>query len=73
MQQIQASSNAELLEGATDGKVKKARPNTRVGDFDGDRLIKANKAGLFVPGSDHNPYGSIPMDSDAWVGKVRPA
>lgn len=72
MQQIQASSNAELLEGATDGKVKKSRPNTRVGDFAGHAQIMANKAGLFVP-EEHNVYGSTPLHVDSQVGKVRPA
>lgn len=73
MQQIQASCNGELFEGATDGKVKKSRPNTRVGDYHGDALIMANKAGLSVPGAQQNPYGATPLTQDSGPGKVRPA
>lgn len=63
MQQIQASCNAELTEGMTDGKIKKVRPHTRVADFAGDEMIRRNKAGLYVHSSGGlNPYGATPLD-----------
>lgn len=73
MQQIQASCNAELFEGATDGKIKKVRPHTRVADFAGDAMIRDNKAGLFVPSSGaFNPYGPTPLDEQHYAPR-RPA
>lgn len=72
MQQINASCNEELFEGATDGKIKKVRPNTRVRDYPGNAMIVDNKAGLFVPGEGHNPYGSTPLDHQQYAPR-RPA
>jgi hypothetical protein len=40
------SENDSLLEGATDGKYRKARPNTTVQPGMGDQVVKANRAGL---------------------------
>jgi hypothetical protein len=40
------SENASLLEGATDGKYRKARPNTTVAPGMGDQLVKQDRSGL---------------------------
>ena len=40
------SMNADLREGATDGKYRKARPNTTVAPGMGDELVKQERATL---------------------------
>lgn len=40
------SENASLREGATDGKYRKARPNTTVTDTAGDAKMRANRGTL---------------------------
>lgn len=43
---ISRSQNAELNEGATDGKYRKVRPHTTVDPGMGDDLVRANRRGL---------------------------
>jgi hypothetical protein len=43
---ISRSQNAELLEGATDGKYRKVRPNTTVAPGTGESATLANRRGL---------------------------
>lgn len=43
---ISRSQNAELKEGATDGKYRKVRPNTTVAPGMGDQLMRANRQSL---------------------------
>lgn len=43
---ISRSQNAELNEGATDGKYRKVRPNTTVAQGQGDSLVRANRQSL---------------------------
>lgn len=40
------SENASLREGATDGKYKKRRPDTTVGDVAGDAKLRADRGTL---------------------------
>ena len=59
------SENAELLEGATDGKYRKARPNTTVIKGQGDQTVKANRAGL-------HPYWNYGFSNSEDPNKVNP-
>lgn len=43
---ISRSQNASLLEGATDGKYRKRRPDTEVVPGMGDEVMVANRASL---------------------------
>lgn len=43
---ISRSQNASLLEGATDGKYRKRRPDTEVIPAMGDSVVMANRASL---------------------------
>lgn len=43
---ISRSQNAELNEGATDGKYRKVRPHTTVAPGMGDELVRANRQSL---------------------------
>lgn len=60
------SQNAEMLEGATDGKYRKRRPNTVVAPAMGDQLVAKNRAGLHP----YMNYGFINSEEQA---KVNPA
>lgn len=40
------SQNADMMEGATDGKYRKRRPNTTVAPGMGDQTVANNRAGL---------------------------
>lgn len=40
------SPNASMAEGATDGKYRKARPNTEVATGMGEEIVRANRAAL---------------------------
>jgi hypothetical protein len=60
------SENAELLEGATDGKYRKRRPNTTVAQGQGDELVVKNRSGLHP----YMNYGFINSEEQA---KVNPA
>lgn len=55
------SMNADLREGATDGKYRKARPNTTVAPGMGDELVKQERATLHPFYS----YGFINSESPA--------
>ena len=43
---IVRSPNAEMHVGATDGKYRKARPNTTIAPGTGEDIVKANRAAL---------------------------
>lgn len=59
------SLKASLSEGSTDGKYRKARPNTEVATGMGEEIVKANRADL-------NPYWNYDfIDKEAPV-KVEP-
>ena len=61
------SMNADLREGATDGKYRKARPNTTVAPGMGDELVQAERATL-------NPfqnYGFINSETPDKVTNTR--
>ena len=60
------SVNAELNEGATDGKYRKRRPNTTVAAGMGDQDVVKNRAGLHP----YMNYGFINSEESA---KVNPA
>ena len=57
------SENAEMLEGSTDGKYRKRRPNTTVAAGMGDQLVQKNRAGLHP----YMNYGFINSEEDAKV------
>jgi len=59
---IARSMNAELREGTTDGKYRKARPNTLVVPGAGDELVAAERATL------HPYYGYGYINSEAPEG-----
>jgi hypothetical protein len=59
------SENAELLEGATDGKYRKRRPNTTVDAGMGDQLVVKNRAGL-------HPYMNYGFINSEEPAKVNP-
>ena len=60
------SENASLLEGATDGKYRKARPNTTVAVGMGDDLTKKNREGL-------HPYMNYDFINNEKSDKINPA
>ena len=57
------SENAELNEGATDGKYRKRRPNTTVAPGMGDQKVVQNRAGLHP----YMNYGAINSEEAATV------
>lgn len=59
------SENADMLEGATDGKYRKRRPNTTVAAGMGDEKVKANRAGL-------HPYMNYGFINSEEPNKVNP-
>ena len=59
------SENADMLEGATDGKYRKRRPNTTVAPGQGDQLTSKNRAGL-------NPYMNYGFINSEEPAKVNP-
>lgn len=59
------SKNNDLLEGATDGKYRKARPNTTVQPGMGDQTVKANREGL-------HPYWNYEFINTEAPNKVNP-
>jgi hypothetical protein len=59
------SENAELLEGATDGKYRKRRPNTTPAPGQGDQLVVKNRAGL-------HPYMNYGFVNSEEQSKVNP-
>ena len=63
---ISRSPNAELHEGATDGKYRKRRPNTTVAKGMGDQLVIKNRADL-------HPYWNYGFINSEEPSKVNPA
>ena len=59
------SENAELLEGATDGKYRKRRPNTTVAAGMGDEKMVQDRAGL-------HPYMNWGFINSEEPAKVNP-
>lgn len=59
------SENAELLNGATDGKYRKRRPNTTVAPGMGDELVQRNRDGL-------HPYMNYGFINSEEASKVNP-
>jgi hypothetical protein len=59
------SENADMLEGATDGKYRKRRPNTTVAPGQGDQLTSKNRAGL-------HPYMNYGFINSEEQSKVNP-
>ena len=59
------SENAELLEGATDGKYRKRRPNTTVAPGQGDQTVMQNRAGL-------HPYNNWGFVNSENPNKINP-
>lgn len=59
------SQNADMLEGATDGKYRKRRPNTTVAAGMGDELVVKNRAGL-------HPYMNWGFINSEEPNKVNP-
>jgi len=60
------SENASLLEGATDGKYRKRRPNTETVAGQGDELVVKNRASL-------HPYMNYGFINSEDSSKVNPA
>lgn len=60
------SQNADMLEGATDGKYRKRRPNTTVAQGMGDELVVKNRGGL-------HPYMNYGFLNSEEPNKVNPA
>ena len=59
------SENADMLEGATDGKYRKRRPNTTVAPGQGDQVTSKNRAGL-------HPYMNYGFINSEEASKVNP-
>jgi hypothetical protein len=59
------SQNADMLEGATDGKYRKRRPNTAVAAGMGDQTVVANRADL-------HPYNNWGFANSEAPNKVNP-
>lgn len=60
------SMSADMLEGATDGKYRKRRPNTTVAPGMGDQTVSKNRAGL-------HPYMNYGFVNSEESNKVNPA
>lgn len=58
---VSRSQNASLIEGATDGKYRKRRPDTEVQPGLGDHLVRRERAGLH-PGWN---YGFVNSEAPA--------
>jgi hypothetical protein len=59
------SQNADMFEGATDGKYRKRRPNTTVAAGMGDQQVVKNRAGL-------HPYMNYGFINSEEPSKVNP-
>ena len=59
------SLNESLKDGSTDGKYRKARPNTVVAPGMGEEIVKANRADL-------NPYWNYDFIDQEATTKVEP-
>lgn len=62
---ISRSMNGEMLEGATDGKYRKRRPNVRVARGLGDEIVMKNRADL-------HPYWNYGFINSEEPSKVNP-
>lgn len=62
---VSRSQNADMLEGATDGKYRKRRPNTTVAPGMGDQTVVQNRAGL-------HPYWNYGYTNTEATDKVNP-
>jgi hypothetical protein len=60
------SMNSDMLEGATDGKYRKRRPNVTVAPGMGDQTVVKNRAGL-------HPYMNYGFINSEDSNKVNPA
>ena len=60
------SESASLVEGTTDGKYRKRRPNTEVDPGMGDQLVVKNRSGL-------HPYINYGFINSEEPAKVNPA
>ena len=63
---VSRSQNADMQEGATDGKYRKRRPNTTVAPAMGDDLVVKNRSGL-------HPYMNYGFINSEETAKVNPA
>jgi hypothetical protein len=59
------SQNADMMEGATDGKYRKRRPNTTVAPGMGDQTVMNNRSGL-------HPYMNYGFINSEEQSKVNP-
>lgn len=59
------SQNEDMLDGATDGKYRKRRPNTKVAPGMGDQTVVQNRAGL-------HPYMNYGFVNSEAPDKVNP-
>jgi hypothetical protein len=59
------SQNADMLEGATDGKYRKRRPNTTVAPGMGDQTVVQNRSSL-------HPYMNYGFANSEAPNKVNP-
>jgi hypothetical protein len=59
------SMNESLSEGSTDGKYRKVRPDTQVGDFAGHEKIVDNKQSL-------NPFYGYGFATSEYPNQVNP-
>jgi hypothetical protein len=62
---ISRSQNAEMFEGATDGKYRKRRPNTTIARGMGDDIVIKNRADL-------HPYWNYGFINSEEPSKVNP-
>jgi len=62
---VSRSQNAELFEGATDGKYRKRRPNTTIARGMGDEIVVKNRADL-------HPYMNYGFINSEEPSKVNP-
>jgi hypothetical protein len=62
------SQNMDLREGATDGKYRKARPDTSVAPMTGDEVTRLNRSHLHAPMNYGFINDQIPLDQRAVPG-----
>ena len=62
------SQRADLLEGATDGKYRKARPDTSVAPGSGGEATRLNRQHLHPPYNYGFPADEIPLEQREFPG-----
>ena len=66
------SQHRSLLEGSTDGKYRKVRPNTEVGDVAGDAEVRLNRSHLYAGSPTGGGYGfvtqQVPLEQMEYPG-----